>query len=437
MDLPSPVIVLPGITGNNLRDEYPLPPNLPWTVLEKDYERLALHPENLLYESAEPSRIVPDQLFDIAYKELISELRYNLQTRADQPVPVYAFGYDWRKPLEYDVLQLKEFVQEVIERTSLLRHYRDAGFTSDEGKVNLVGHSMGGLIITGYLKQAGLNSRVDKVVTLGTPFRGSFEAVIKVTTGTANLGLTAPSSRERDLARLTPALYYLLPMLVDGFLLEPGVRSPFSLFDPTVWQPSVADSIKTFLDSQGFAAPTPEAVFSSMLDHARAYREQVASFQLAEAGLSRDRWLAIAGVNVDTRVRLHVVQRQDKPDFDLRSADRMNDCPDPTRLTGDGTVPFESAVPPFLGLENLVCVIPDDFGYWEVVPDRLLMAAGAADLHSLLPAMDMLHRLIVRFLAGRADPHFNTWGRRAPGLAAWEPPMSLQPLQEKPYPPRK
>jgi hypothetical protein len=50
--------------------------------------------------------------------------------------------------------------------------------------------------------------------------------------------------------------------------------------------------------------------------------------------------------------------------------------------------------------------------------------ARLAGFHGILPNMNMLHRLIVRHLTGRPDRHGNTWGRRAPGAARWDPPIA-------------
>jgi len=77
MAKPNPTIVVPGITATYLRDYYPVSPETIWVVLRKDYDRAALHPDNLDYEAREPARVLPDQLYEIAYKELIEELRYN------------------------------------------------------------------------------------------------------------------------------------------------------------------------------------------------------------------------------------------------------------------------------------------------------------------------------------------------------------------------
>jgi len=73
-------------------------------------------------------------------------------------------------------------------------------------------------------------------------FRGSFEAVLKVTTGTASLGQDPSASREREAARLTPSLYHILPTIAHGLVItDPAL--PQTLFDPGLWQPSIVQSI--------------------------------------------------------------------------------------------------------------------------------------------------------------------------------------------------
>ncbi len=434
MPLPHPVIVVPGITATCLRDEYPLPSEDIWKITTRGYERFALHPNDLRYEAQEPARVRAGEVFEIVYADLIEELRYNLSPRADRPVPVYAFSYDWRMPLEATEKKLAAFVAEVIDRTSLLKHYHQDNY-QDDPKVNLVGHSMGGLVVAGYLAMERERAPVHKVVTLAAPFRGSFEAVIKVTTGTASLGLAAPSSREREAARMTPALYHLVPSFSRGIEVDPSL--PDSLFDAGVWQPSVVASIAEFIRKHGITpARTRMAqarvLFQSLLDQARAHWDRLQDFALASAGMEAARWLAVVGVDTETRVKLRIIKRGNQPYFDLRSEDRANawedEDPLQRRLTGDGTVPYEGAVPPFLSEKNLVLIVPDDFGYWEV-RDRILKET--AGFHGMLPNMNMLHRLIVRFFTDQPDKYQNTWGRPAPGVASqdWTPPLELRPKQ--------
>jgi len=428
MPLPHPVIVVPGITAAYLDDTYRLPPDTIWSVLTKEYERAALHPDNPRLEVAEPALVRAGQLFEIAYKELIEELRYNLREREDQAVPVYPLGYDWRQPLEAAAQELGRLVDEVVERTKLMRHYHRAGY-GDDPKVNLVGHSMGGLVIAHYLDQARQNAKVDRVVSLATPFRGSFEAVIKVTTGTADLGFSAPSSREREAARVTPALYYLFPDIESALEVEDSAI-PADLFDPEAWQPSIVETIEQYIRLHGLRPgdrkEQARELFAGFLAAAKAARRRQNGFDLSMSGLTEDRWLCITGVDSETRFKLAIRKSGRYPQFDFRSEHRQNHWADPDVTkhfeTGDGTVPLRGALPPFLPRERVVCVRPTDFGYWEVADRTLTAAAG---FHGLLPNMNMLHRLIVRYFKNETDSRQNTWGRPLPGVSrsAWKPPL--------------
>lgn len=432
---PNPVIVVPGITATHLRDDYRLPPEGVWGVLSKAYERVVMHPDNIAYEAMQPARIEPGEVFEVAYKELIGELRHDLPEKPDEAVPVFPFAYDWRQPLEDTEAQLAAFIDEVIDRTSLLRHYDAEGWAS-EPKVNLIGHSMGGLIIAGCLDTLGPRARVGKVATLATPFRGSFEAVLKVITGTADLGPGAPGSREREAARLTPALYYLIPSFADGLDIDEGSSLPRSLFDIALWQSNVVDTIAQWIKTHGLHKKAPKAqageLFAAMLKAAGAHRQRIEKFRLEKAHLAAGDWLAVVGVDATTRVRLRIEQRAGGPRFVLTGEDRRNYWGDRRipaeqwRITGDGTVPFAGAIPPFLDQKHLVCVAPDDFGYWEMGDKMFTRLAG---FHGILPNMDMLHRMIVRHFTGRADKHRNTWGRAAPGVAEadWAPAVNLGP----------
>jgi pimeloyl-ACP methyl ester carboxylesterase len=331
-------------------------------------------------------------------------------------------------PLEMAEAELEAFISEVIERTKLLRHYHKNGY-KDNPKVNLIGHSMGGLVITGYLANKGKDAPVNKVVTLATPFRGSFEAIMKIATGNADLGISNQGSRERETARITPSLYYLIPAFKDGIIVDPGV--PDSLFDPGAWQPSITESIAEFIRLKGLPStniPTEAAdLFKSLLSRAESHYNRIKEFTLDQAGLDMKRWMAIVGVNSDTRVKLNIIKKNGKVDFNILSSDRLNEWKEDDevvrRLTGDGTVPFEGAIPPFLKEENLICVTPQDYGYWEL-GDKVL--SGLSGFHGILPKMNMLHRLIVRFLKDNDDKRENTWGQKAPGVEHWDPPLTLK-----------
>ncbi len=449
MAVQNPVIVIPGITGSTLRDEYPLDPQAVWGPLpfQQKWERVALHPDNLVYERNEPARVVPSHIFGVAYQDLIEELRHDLSPRPDRPTPVFPFAYDWRQPLEATEAQLELFIHEVIERTKLLKHYARSDWP-DAPRVDLVGHSMGGLVITGLMARLGADGRVGRVATLGTPYRGSFEAPLKITTGNADLGEESRSlSREREIARLTPAIYYLLPSIAGGIVLdgvEPSrdLEPAEQLYDPALWQPSVVQTIDQYIQlygvSEGNRREQAEAIFDGLLESGLDHRRRLDGLDLDASGLDggEDGWLCVVGVGAETRVRLRIEQRRGKPFFSLRSAERRNDWSewierarrgqeageelDPS-LTGDGTVPYEGAQPGFLPLQKLVCVSPGEFGYWELKDRALTRLSG---FHGMLGNMNLVQRLVVEHLRGGNGRELRVWKPVGlPDDVEWQPPL--------------
>jgi pimeloyl-ACP methyl ester carboxylesterase len=435
MSLPAPVIVIPGITATALRDEYELPPEEVWTTFRtRRYQRIALHPRDRRYEIREPARVAASHLFPLVYEDLIEELREDLSPDEDKLVPVFPFAYDWRAPLQQTEAQLAEFIQEVIDRTKLQPHYRSDGFLK-KPTVNLVGHSMGGLIVAGYLQAFG-GEYVEKVVTLASPFQGSYEAILKVATGTADFGSDSGKARERRAARVTPALYHLLPSFKGALSVPEGMND--DIFDSEVWQPNVIQSIAQYIrrwepatdDGRAKSEAEAHVAFKAMLREARIHRMRIDGLDLKTVGLETDDWLAVIGVDAETRVGLKVGQHQKGgPRFLLKSSERKNEwdseVEDERYDTGDGTVPLRGAIPPFLDRSNLVCIAPRDFGYWEW-RDRIGSGSGFAGFHGMIPNMNMLHRLISRFLKGTSDKYGSTWGRCLPGVEPWIPPLDLQ-----------
>lgn len=73
---------------------------------------------------------------------------------------VLAFDYDSKLGIERAAIGLREFLR---------RHVRG-------GRIDLVGHSLGGLVARAYLQELGGARRVDRCVTLGTPHRGTYNA---------------------------------------------------------------------------------------------------------------------------------------------------------------------------------------------------------------------------------------------------------------------
>jgi len=421
MRFQNPVIVIPGITATDLVDHYPLKADEIWTmVFNKEYDRVALHPDDLRFEAVEPAHVVAGRVFPI-YDDLIRALRHELSQRADQPTPVYAFPYAWRMDVGSTARKLGDFIDEVIARTKLLRHYAN----TDGLAVDLVGHSMGGLVITEYLAQRGRRARAGKVVTIGTPFSGSVEAIVKMTTGMSLITGPEPKEREREAARVTPALYQLLPSY-DGATIDTDGRA-VDIFDCRNIQSSIVDSLAEFVRLYSVSTRSADrrtramGILDEMLANARRHRETVSSFRTASAGLRQDDWLAILGVGERTRVQMTVSGRPGRRRFVINEKQFVNELSHRDRnslRTGDGTVPLQAAIPPFLPATRLVCVKDDDIDFLEL-RDRIM--AGLGGLHGLLPRVNLVQRLVTRHL--KSDYRGPVWGRRLPGARSWNPPI--------------
>ena len=410
MPVQPPVIVVPGITATSLEDAYPLVPEEVWSaVIHKEYERIALHPDDIRYEAIEPARVQPRALFGIVYEDLILALRHDLSRKADRPTPVFGFPYDWRQNCTRSADQLGQFIDEVLNRTRLVPHYR--GQTVD--RVDLVGHSMGGVIIADYLARSGKSTRVRRVATLGTPFRGAIDAILKLTTGMGTLTGDKPRDRERETARMTPALYQLLPTFEGAVLPDEGLSG--DIFKVDTWQPSIVRTMAEYIKLIKAEADAT-TLFRSHLKAAQDLRDRTEGLSLTgKLPEGEEGWLPIVGFGASTQVEIRIERWKGEPWFTMLANQNEG------LRTGDGTVPFLGACPSFLERERLVGVTPDDFSFWEFKDKTLAKLSG---FHGVLPTVNLVQRLVLRHL--RDDYSGDVWGRPVPGVVKPQWPKWLE-----------
>lgn len=405
----SPVVVVPGITATTLEDQYPIPPDEVWSALtplatalgSTQMDRIALHPDDVRWEAIEPARVLPHSVFGFIYRDLVAALRHDLTKDRAKPTPVFAFPYDWRQDCARSADQLAGFVDEVLARTALLPHYR-GGRT----RVDLVGHSMGGMVIADYLVRHG-GDKVRRVVTMGSPFEGAIDALIKLAMGLGSLTGEHPRDREREAARTIPAIYQLLPTFPGA--IKKSATFSTDLFDVGAWQPSILSTLATWIKRHD-ALIKPKALFQQYLGTAKSLRDRSRTLVLDDVlPEGDDGWLAIVGVDAKTQVQAGIGQWNDAPSFEFDESPR-NDWP--KAATGDGTVPFGGACPKFIDLDRLVCVRPKDFDFTEF---RDRAAAAAIGFHAFLPTVNLVQRLTLKFLRPEFDG--DVWGWKAPGVA--------------------
>ncbi|OLO34623.1 hypothetical protein PZ61_0231710 [Streptomyces sp. MNU77] len=144
------------------------------------------------------------------------ERRVGVSTEAGNLLP---FPYDWRLSVRLNARRLAAAVEPALADWRLLSANPDA-------KAVFIAHSMGGLVARYYLDMIGGHTHARSLITIGTPYRGSLNALDSLHRGVASglQRLTAPFTR---LARSLPSLHQLLPTW-HCLLDERGIRLPLA-----------------------------------------------------------------------------------------------------------------------------------------------------------------------------------------------------------------
>jgi pimeloyl-ACP methyl ester carboxylesterase len=234
------------------------------------------------------------------------------------------FGYDWRQDIRVPVARLAALIDRL-----------QAGRTTPR-RINLVCHSMGGLIALYYLRYGSDGAatavtwdgarHVQRVVFAGTPFRGSPIAFRDLQTGTAT-GLNK-ALLSRDALFTFASVFQLLPAS-DDFLFSSGDRLLNArVSDPVVW---ISTGWSVFSD------PT--------LRENLAYRLQLARMLSAHTEIVRA--LGETTSAPPETLRTLVVVGTGRPTVSgLRLVDGRVDGKHHLLADGDDSVPSANATPP-------------------------------------------------------------------------------------------
>jgi pimeloyl-ACP methyl ester carboxylesterase len=163
---------------------------------------------------------------------------------------VLQFNYDSRGGVERGALGLRAFLRQ---------HVRG-------GRIDLVGHSLGGLLARVYVQELGGHRRVDRCVTLGTPHRGTYNSywlwsrVGGELRPDSQLMARLEASRSavqgvRFLSLIAGADNLVIPRVFAGHEQEVVIRDVghvSMLFSPSVLR-RVADFLADFDAGSGFA----------------------------------------------------------------------------------------------------------------------------------------------------------------------------------------
>jgi len=145
-----------------------------------------------------PSEIIGNVLGATQYGNLIQKFKddgYQLG------IDLFLFPYDWRLDVKVASLEFDSIVNEAV-------------LNSPTGKINIIAHSMGGLLAKDYIIREG-DSNINKLVFAGTPHLGAPKAFNALNFGDdfdlkfLSLGLN--KNKAKEIAQNMPAVYELLP----------------------------------------------------------------------------------------------------------------------------------------------------------------------------------------------------------------------------------
>ena len=277
----------------------------------------------------------------------------------------FQFSYDWRRDISESAAQLAQYIEEkdAYTRQQYLERY---GIENPNIKFDIVAHSMGGMVARYYLRYGnqplpddgslpeltweGAN-RVGRVFIVGTPNRGSTQAVKEIKDG---LRLAPPMPKFPPAVIGTmPAAYQLFPRSEDMPLVYQDGSSP-DILSPHTWQQL----------GWGLADKRQDRVLARLMPNCSVdQRRQIALDHQAKC-LARARQLHQAldvPASLPPGLELHLFAGDAKKTLHQLKVNSLNGrVTKEIKTAGDGTVTRTSAVaePPTDGLHRPDRTIP-------------------------------------------------------------------------------
>ncbi len=200
----NPLIIVPGLMGSKLNFENEnVWLNVLKLIAEPDdsfLDILAFNSQGVVVSSkivAGPIILKTSFLFgDIDYAGLlVSDLEKDGYV---ENTDMFIFNYDWRFDVRDTALSLKTKIDSVVTQTGM-------------NKVDIVGHSLGGLVIKQYIKDNSAASPLEKIIFVGVPNLGSADAAKALIFGD---NFDVPLLNSDEIFKITqnmPSAYQLLP----------------------------------------------------------------------------------------------------------------------------------------------------------------------------------------------------------------------------------
>lgn len=218
----NPVVVVPGLLGSRLCVTEGDEDRIVWGTVTSitQFPTLAYDPDDT---QIQPCGLIREVSYLGVYKQEVYAgfIDRLVDEGYREGEDLFLFDYDWRLSVFDNARLLAEFIEREVPAAE---------------QVDLVAHSMGGLISRIYILEQGGDQRVVRLITAGTPLRGSVEVfgLLEHGWGKANLFMGGIEGFRRTMLTF-PSTFDLIPRY-EGCCGEDGNSSPaFNIDDPDAW----------------------------------------------------------------------------------------------------------------------------------------------------------------------------------------------------------
>jgi pimeloyl-ACP methyl ester carboxylesterase len=315
----SPVIFVPGIGGSRLRNRNT--GKVVWGNLETmfgDLQKISLPDRDTdLIEATEViDKIVIFCPFQTSfYGEIETFLCKNLSYARDKDL--FFFCYDWRQDCAVSAEKLKEYIGERYDQLGK--------------KLTIVAHSMGGLIARYCTDCLEAHQYVDKIIALGTPHRGSPNALESLLKGACVFPGGFRRQETLKCLKTFPSAYQLLPTLGSKEVyIQDDHMSPVDIFKELDW----------------LGTKSEQSQYGSLVSNAKIFHDRLTKARSNSSGRLPTIY-SVYGYGQHTLMQI-TVPRDDSNRWNLASYFRNRN--------GDKTVPEDSAI--FYRNPNQICLYP-------------------------------------------------------------------------------